>query len=237
MFCEKFAHYNKRITTLHDNLVEAFKIQDLISSETDLVTANEFRYTLRLYLDAVSKVVNSESQEFTDEAKELFIRTEYQLTILFHDTVDVIESSLNGLYKEFRKSYGITAIQAHIDVSTLTKTLTFIQNIIHTSRKHRNERKVLYQYAAGILDMPNADIKKGVLSEILKSTDKLQIDDNNQSIALQLFDFYTELIDKELSISNTAKKISLANPYIMIILGGVLTKSIEFGFSLLSSIL
>ena len=235
MCCEQFVNYNQRITTLHDNLVEAFKIQDVISAETDLVTANEFRYTLRLYLDAVSKVVNSDSKEFTDEAKELFIRTEYQLTILFHDTVDVIESSLNGLYEEFRKLYGIRAMQTHIDVSALTQALTSIQNIIHASRKHRNERKELYQYAAGILDMSNADLRNGVLSEILKNIDVLRIDDENPSIAILLFNFYSELKNKEGLISDTAKRTSLANPYIMLALGAALTKVIEFGFDKLAS--
>lgn len=135
----------REIYRLHDEVVAFYKRVEQITGEEDLAVANEFRYVLRLFLDADKRaqgVINDGGEE------ELLMQARYQLLILHHDTIDFVEARFRKKFFRMLHEWGGKIVGRHVNIREFHRDLSAAEDIIAKSREARDDRHRLYREMA-----------------------------------------------------------------------------------------
>lgn len=152
---------HREIYDLHNNVVSFYKRAEQLEGFTDLAVANEFRYVLRLYLDATRYSLGLAGAGDNKE-RELLLQTHYQLLILHHDMIDFAEAKFRKTFNLMMRQYGGESVARHINIPDFYRDLSAVGDVIARSRAERDNRHKLYLEMAqdgGIADKMLAHLK------------------------------------------------------------------------------
>ena len=149
----------RKIHKLHDKVVSFYKRTEQFAPGADLVVANEFRYVLRLYMDADKRALGVVED---GEEEDLLLQTYYQLLILHHDMVDFVELEARETLDRVFRNCGSEFVARHINLPDFHKHLREASDLIAKSRGNREERHEYYLKMAeegGVADKMMSGLK------------------------------------------------------------------------------